>query len=124
MDSTKIMSRHVTPDVCFWHPVGPAGHVVHFGAYGMRNVDALFFMLRWNRYRLHKKRIGTHYVEHVFLHAMGSTGHIVHSAACKVQNHDVLFFMLRWNLFGFYKKCARTSYTEFVFCIRWNQRVT
>jgi hypothetical protein len=30
----------------FLHPVGSAGHVVYFGASGVRNVDAIFFMVR------------------------------------------------------------------------------
>jgi hypothetical protein len=30
----------------FLHPVGCAGHAVHYGASGVRNVYALIFMLR------------------------------------------------------------------------------
>jgi hypothetical protein len=30
---------------CVFHPVGATGHVVHPGASGTRNVDAIFFML-------------------------------------------------------------------------------
>jgi hypothetical protein len=33
-------------DLVFLHPVRSAGHVVHFGATGELNVDALFFMLQ------------------------------------------------------------------------------
>jgi hypothetical protein len=50
----------------FLHPVGPVGHVVHFGASWTPNVDALFFMLRWDWYGFHKKRVKTHYAELVF----------------------------------------------------------
>jgi hypothetical protein len=32
-------------ELVFLHPVGSAGHIVHFGASGARNIDALFFML-------------------------------------------------------------------------------
>jgi hypothetical protein len=60
-------------------PVGSAGHVVHYGALGKRNVDALFFMLGWDRFRFNRKRVGTHYAELVFLHLVGYAGHIVHS---------------------------------------------
>jgi hypothetical protein len=46
--------------------VGYAGHVVHSGASGARNVDALFFMLVLDWYRFHKKCIGTRYAKLVF----------------------------------------------------------
>jgi hypothetical protein len=43
--------------------MGSAGHVVHSSAYGEQNISALFFMLEWDRYGLHKKRTGTRYAE-------------------------------------------------------------
>jgi hypothetical protein len=67
----------------FLYPVRSVGHVVHSGASGAQNDDALFFMLGWDWYRSDKKRDGTRYTERVFLHPMGSTGHIVHSGASK-----------------------------------------
>jgi hypothetical protein len=51
-------------------------------------------MLRWDRYRFHKKYTGTCYDELVFLHPVGSAGHILHSS---VQNFDALFFVLDWD---------------------------
>jgi hypothetical protein len=36
--------RHYT-ELVFLHPVGSTDHVVHFGAFGEQNVDALFLML-------------------------------------------------------------------------------
>jgi hypothetical protein len=65
----------------FLHPVGYAGHVVHSSSSGARNVDALFFSLRCDRYGLHKKHIGTRYTELVFFHPVGSASHVVHSGA-------------------------------------------
>jgi hypothetical protein len=38
--------------------VGSAGHAGHFGASRARNIDALFFILGWDRYRFHKKAMG------------------------------------------------------------------
>jgi hypothetical protein len=38
-------------ELVFLHPVGFVGHVVHYGASGAQNINALFFMLGWDRYR-------------------------------------------------------------------------
>jgi hypothetical protein len=38
-------------------------------------------MLRWDRYRVHKRCAGTNNAELVFLHPVGSAGHVVHSGA-------------------------------------------
>jgi hypothetical protein len=84
--------------------MGSAVPVVHFGASEVRNVDALFFMLGWDRYRFHKKCTGRHYAELVFLHAVGSMCHVVHSCACRTRNLDVLFFLLGWTCSNFTKR--------------------
>jgi hypothetical protein len=67
----------------FFHLVGYAGHVVHFGVSGPRNVDALLFMLAWDRYGFHEKHARSRYAELVFSHLMGSVGHVVHSGASR-----------------------------------------
>jgi hypothetical protein len=56
-------------------------HIVYFGASEERNVDALFFIIRWAWCGFHKKCTGTRYSKVVFLHSVGSTGHVVHSGA-------------------------------------------
>jgi hypothetical protein len=61
--------------------VGSTGHVVHYVASGEQNIDALFFMLRWDQYRFDKKCAGTPYDDLMFLHPVGFVCHVVHSGA-------------------------------------------
>jgi hypothetical protein len=56
------------------------GHVVHSGVSRPQNVDAVFFILEWDRYGFHKKRVRTRYAEVVFLHPVRFVGHVVHSS--------------------------------------------
>jgi hypothetical protein len=98
----------------FWHPVGRTGHVVHSSASGARNIDVLYFMLRWDRIRIHKKRAGTRYTELMFVHLVGSGGHIAFWYVWDTEV-DALFFMLKWDRFGFHKKSAGTPYAKLVF---------
>jgi hypothetical protein len=80
---------------CVLPLVGYAGHVVHYGASGERNIGAHFFMFGWDRFRFNKKRASTRYAELVFLHPVRSAGHIVHSGAPGARNDDAHFFMFR-----------------------------
>jgi hypothetical protein len=79
------------------HPVGYAGHIVHFAASREHNSDAIFLMLGWDRYRFDKKRVGTCYAELIVLHPVGYAGHVVHSGASAARNGDSLFFILGWS---------------------------
>jgi hypothetical protein len=58
----------------FLPSVGSVGHVVHSGASRARNIDTLFFMLKWAQCGFHKKRARTCYNKLVFLLLVGSAG--------------------------------------------------
>ncbi len=70
--STKSVMGHVTLNLCVLYPVGSVGHILQFGASRARNIDALFFTLGRDHYRLHKKCAGTLYTKLMFLHPVGS----------------------------------------------------
>jgi hypothetical protein len=93
------------------------GHVVHFGASGPRNIDAIFFMLGWDRYRFCKNHARTRYAELVFLHPVGCASHVEHCGATGPQNINALFSMHGSDRYGFHKKHARTRYVKLVFLL-------
>jgi hypothetical protein len=97
MGSVQIQQKALVTcytELMFLDPVGSMGHVVCSGAPGVRNIDALFFILGLGRRGYHKKHVGTRYVELVFFHGVGYTGHVVCSGASGAQNIDTIFFML------------------------------
>jgi hypothetical protein len=81
----------------------------------VRNIDTLFFILRWDRYGYDKKRAETYYPELVFLHPVGSASHIVYSSASRARNVNAPFFMLGQARCSFHKEHARTRYAKLVF---------
>jgi hypothetical protein len=114
MDSTKITPGHVTPNLWFgiwWHMWVTQCIAVR----PRREKSTIFFMLRWDRYELHKRHVGPHYAKHVFLHPVGSAGHVVDSGAYGTRNVDKLVIMLSCDRYAFNKKGVSTSYPELVF---------
>jgi hypothetical protein len=58
-------------------------------------------MLGWDWHGVHKKRVGTHYTELVFLHLVGFADCVVHFSACRARSVQALFSMLgstQWDL--------------------------
>jgi hypothetical protein len=99
----------------FLHTVGSAGHVVHFGASGARNVNTLYFMLGWDWYRFHKKCVRTRYAELEFLHLVGPADHVVHSSASGGAKCQHTIFHAQVGLVRISQKCIGTRYAELVF---------
>jgi hypothetical protein len=73
-DLTKSASGHIMSNLCFSHPEGSVRHVVHSGASGARDIDALFFVIQWDRYGFDKKRFRTRYAIVVFFAFGGICG--------------------------------------------------
>jgi hypothetical protein len=90
----------------FLDPVGSMDHVVHCGASGARNIDALFFLHGWDRYRFHRICMRTAYAELLFLHPVVSVGDVLHFGASGAQNIDALYFMLEWDQCSFHKSAS------------------
>jgi hypothetical protein len=63
-DTKHAGTRYI--EFVFVHPVGSAGHVVHSGVSGVRNIDVLFFMLTRAPMLIPQRCAGTRYAEHVF----------------------------------------------------------
>jgi hypothetical protein len=128
--SLQFAERHARiryTEVVFLHPVGSTGHVVHSGASGTRNVNALFFMLEWDRYGFHIKCPGKKCQRIIFHAGVGlvripqkarwdtlcrtcvfATGGISGSLTAfwcvwgMKRRHT--FFMMLWDQYGFEKK--------------------
>jgi hypothetical protein len=97
MDSIKSAMGHITRNISFCIRC-------------IRGVKrrSTISLLELDRYRCHKKCIGTPYIELVFLHPVLYVGHIVHSGASGAQNVDAIFFILVWDWYGFHRKLTRT----------------
>jgi hypothetical protein len=104
--------------------VGSTGHIVHSGASTARNVDTLFFMPVWDRYRLHKKYAMTCYAELLLLQPVVSADYIVHSGAFGAQKVDALFSYSVETSAVLIKSAVEHVTPNLCFCIRWDLQVT
>jgi hypothetical protein len=113
-DLSKSVLGHVTLNF-FLHPVGSAGLVMHSSVSEARNVETLFFMLRWDRYGFHNNRAGTHCAEPVFF----SFGRICWSRSAfrcvRVAKRRCTIFQVREGPVHNAQNCTGTCYAEHVF---------
>jgi hypothetical protein len=121
-DKKHFRTRYV--ELLFLHPVGSAGHVVHFGASRERTIETIFFKLSWGRYGFDKKRFRTRDAELLFLHPVRSAGQVVHFGASRERIIDTLFFKLGCDRNGLTKSASGHVMLNFIFCIWWDQWVT
>jgi hypothetical protein len=54
----KMRTRIRYSELVFFNPMGSVGHVVHSITFAVRNINALFCKLRWDKYRFDKKALG------------------------------------------------------------------
>jgi hypothetical protein len=118
--SIKSTPGHVTPNLCFLHPLGSASYKVHSGVSGAQNIDALFFVIGWSRCGFHEMLTGTRYIELGILHPVGSACHIVNSDASGPRNIDALFFTLGWDHMDLTKSVPGQVTLNLCFCIQWD----
>jgi hypothetical protein len=97
------------------------GYVVYFGRSGAQNIDALFFMLGSDWHGFDKRRVGTRYVELVFLHPAESVGYVVHSGGSGARDMITLFFILSGGTgMDLTKSTPGLVTSNLCLCIRWN----
>jgi hypothetical protein len=80
LDTSKSRSRHIMP-TCVSTSGWIGGSHSAFRCIWARNIDALCFMLGWDRYGFDRMHTRTRYTELLFSHPVGSAVHVVHFGA-------------------------------------------
>jgi hypothetical protein len=107
------------------YTVESADHVVHSGASEPWNIDALFFMLGWDRYGFNKKRVGTCYSKHWFFASSGICGTCsAFRCVWGVKHHYTIFHAWVHPMWFPNKACLATLLQTCVSCIRWDLWLT
>jgi hypothetical protein len=113
------MSTHYTEtryaELVFLHLVGFVCHAVHSGASGMQQIDVLFFMPGWDRYRFHKKRVGTCYTKLMFFASDEICGSRSSCLCIRVSKCQCCIFHAPGVRCGFHKNPTGKHYAEHVF---------
>jgi hypothetical protein len=83
-------------ELVFLHPVGSAGHVVHFGVFEARNVDPLFSRSGAPSAISIKGALGHITLNLCFCIWWDIRGHVVHCGAFGARNVDTIFSCSGW----------------------------
>jgi hypothetical protein len=117
----RIVTRYA--ELVFWDMVESTGHVVHSSASGLRNIDALYFMLEW-AWCGSKKSVSLHLTPDLCFSSDEICGSHRGFRGVRPRNINAVFFMLGWPRCGFQKNAPGHVMLNLCFCIWWELWVT